>query len=361
MALAGRRFVQHPQEMRFPHGATFASGQVSTTGFLTQAQVDNAVAAHLRADEVVSLKGLRVTLERQVGVCLGTRKAEITHMAMKAVENLAVGFSVKRLPCPFLARLRDPYQGVWEPGCRTIPAGAAVHATRGRLLFTELCDYTGGDFGRNESNYTLEQQDGPIGKICCGHIQKDSKVCDKKAFAKLRAWELRLGRAAATMNDPSLLLSGNSLVMQERYVSLEVASGRLVVMIAILGTLLQDESSGSTGKRVFHGVVWDPGGYMRLWARIVTSQLLLAQALHLLLRLHDDMELLVEMLTVKTITLDVESVLRSLSNMVFLEDMLTVTTITLDSILQVVIADAPDTLVAATLHEVEGRFHTAWG
>ena len=56
MALAGRRFVQHPKEMRFPHGATFASGQVSTTGFLTQALVDNAVAAHLRADEVVSLK-----------------------------------------------------------------------------------------------------------------------------------------------------------------------------------------------------------------------------------------------------------------------------------------------------------------
>ena len=55
----------------------FAFWQVSRVISLTLARADNVVASHLRTSDVVSLMGLRLALERQVGVCLETRKAEI--------------------------------------------------------------------------------------------------------------------------------------------------------------------------------------------------------------------------------------------------------------------------------------------
>ncbi|OLP86380.1 hypothetical protein AK812_SmicGene32521 [Symbiodinium microadriaticum] len=151
----------------------FADGQVSRAISLTQARVDNVVASHLRASDVLSLKGLRLTLERQVGVCLETRKAEIKSMAVQAVDSFADGFGIMKLPCALVASLRDPYRGVWEPCCRAAVVGTATAtlATRGRMLFTELCDYLDSHFDDKENNHSASQQDGPAGKICCSSIQ----------------------------------------------------------------------------------------------------------------------------------------------------------------------------------------------
>ena len=306
MALQGRRFVQQHEEACASHGAMFADGQVSRAISLTQARVDNVVASHLRASDVVSLKGLRLTLERQVGVCLETRKAEIKSMAVQAVDNFADGFGIMKLPCALVASLRDPYRGVWEPCRRAAVVGTATATlpTRGRMLFTELCDYLDSHFddkennysasqqdgpagkiccssiqnrdpregmwepccrtqvagtaaratrGRlpfsgngNENNYTSGQQDGPIGKICCYNIQRDSnKVRSKKVCSKSRSWDVRLGRSA--------VMASNGVAFQH-FLQISALLAKFLAGFRVIDTTLPTPLSTLDSKPHFCGL-----------------------------------------------------------------------------------------------------------
>ena len=102
-------------------------GQSFRVEALSQAFVGKAVAERLAVDDAVSLGALRKVLQERCGINLESRKTEIRCKATKSLETsletLTAGISITKLDEDMLARLRDPYTGVWEP-CSHTPAGA---------------------------------------------------------------------------------------------------------------------------------------------------------------------------------------------------------------------------------------------
>ena len=112
---------------------------------------------------------------------------------------------------------------------------------RGLLLFTQLHD----EVGRTAIWRGVWEAIQPR-LIGCANLttvmRRDCGHCQPGPY-NVRSCEALAG-CDATTNEPSLLFSGNSLVMQESYGSVEVVSDR-TVMMATIGTLFQDELSGS--------------------------------------------------------------------------------------------------------------------
>ena len=112
---------------------------------------------------------------------------------------------------------------------------------RGLLLFTQLHDEVGCTAIWRGVWEAIQPR-----LIGCANLttvmRRDCGHCQPGPY-NVRSCEALAG-CDATTNEPSLLFSGNSLVMQESYGSAEVASDR-TVMMATIGTPFQDELSGS--------------------------------------------------------------------------------------------------------------------
>ena len=104
----------------------------------------------------ISLKSLRLSLERRTGSDLSGCKVHIRHMAEQAVETImssvVLGCGLSRLSSDKLVELRNPYVGVWETCWSRVGWEAeGVHNVlelvpdekldRGRILFHSLSDH----------------------------------------------------------------------------------------------------------------------------------------------------------------------------------------------------------------------------
>ena len=126
-----------PWEAEVRQGAVELSGQWS--GVLSQNQVDCAVA-ELSIHGDVSLKALRLKLQKATNLDLSCRKADIRKMAENTIELSTQGFRLTCLPVEKILALRNPYIGEWEP-CLS---GTVPQRMRGHFHFTELHDLDGG-------------------------------------------------------------------------------------------------------------------------------------------------------------------------------------------------------------------------
>ena len=122
---------------------------------LTQDLVDHAVAV-LFEHGAVSLKALRLFLQRRTGTNLISMRSRIRQLAEQTVESMTGGLDVKTLPAQGLAEIRKI--AVWEP----VPVDLEKH-DRGRCLFESLNDHCG-DSAESCGN----QGDVQIGKSFLG-------------------------------------------------------------------------------------------------------------------------------------------------------------------------------------------------
>eukprot|EP00439_Symbiodinium_sp_Y106_P010468 s7361_g1.t1 len=102
---------------------------------LTQDLVDHAAAA-LFEHGAVSLKALRLFLQRRTSTNLISMRTGIRQLAEQTVESMTGSLDVKTLPAQGLAEIRKI--AVWEP----VPVDLEKHG-RGRCLFHSLNDHCG--------------------------------------------------------------------------------------------------------------------------------------------------------------------------------------------------------------------------
>ena len=120
---------------------------------LTQDLVDQAVTA-LFEHEAVSLKALRVLLQRRTGINLTPIRSRIRQLAEQSVESMIGGLDVKTLPTQNLLAVQKLAE--WEP----LPLDLEKHE-RGRSLFHSLSD----QFDDSEKSWG-RQNDVQVGSTC---------------------------------------------------------------------------------------------------------------------------------------------------------------------------------------------------
>ncbi|CAE7783005.1 unnamed protein product [Symbiodinium sp. CCMP2592] len=106
-----------------------------------------------------------MSLQTTTGANLVSAKATIKRMAEQSVATFTEGVAVELLPAGMLAKLRNPYKGVWEPCLQTASKQVLSDrccVSRGRFLFQTVSDVEA------DARYRgVWQRDGPCGKICC--------------------------------------------------------------------------------------------------------------------------------------------------------------------------------------------------
>ncbi|OLQ13125.1 Tubulin alpha chain [Symbiodinium microadriaticum] len=136
---------------------------------LTQDLVDHAVAV-LFEHGAVSLKALRLFLQRRTGTNLISMRSRIRQLAEQTVESMTGGLDVKTLPAQGLEEIRKT--AVWEP----VPVDLEKH-DRGRCLFESLNDHCG-DSAESCGNQGDVQIGNPFWELFCLErgIQPDGQV-----------------------------------------------------------------------------------------------------------------------------------------------------------------------------------------
>ena len=140
---------------------------------LTQDLVDHAAAA-LFEHGAVSLKALRLFLQRRTSTNLISMRTGIRQLAEQTVESMTGSLDVQTLPAQGLAEIRKI--AVWEP----VPVDLEKHG-RGRCLFHSLNDHCG-ESAKSWGNHGDVQK----GNLCWGlfclerGIQPDGQVPSAK-------------------------------------------------------------------------------------------------------------------------------------------------------------------------------------